>query len=288
MTLFVSCVLCAGDNVVEIGDFQLGDKDDWLNAVGPFTTIDFTGFRNDTFITDQYADLGVLFLDGDDNIICCDQPSFPEDGSGLDGNAAIALEFATPQRYIAADFPGGLCYRLFDRGELFFESGLLGGGGIGLFGGLVSTRTFDSAVICDPSGNNQVDLDNLHFGFTPLSDLDLDGVVGPSDLVMLLGAWGPCPPHAGPCPWDLDGNLGVNADDLIAMLGAWGKNPGHPADVDLDGVVGPADLIGLLGAWGQCPPPPLSFCPPDLDCDGDVGPSDLIILLGDWSQEKGG
>jgi hypothetical protein len=47
------------------------------------------------------------------------------------------------------------------------------------------------------------------------ADLDFDGTVGPSDLAILLGAWG--------------------GDGL--------------ADLDLDGTVGPADLAILLGSW---------------------------------------
>lgn len=49
-------------------------------------------------------------------------------------------------------------------------------------------------------------------------DLDGDGNVGFSDLVAMLGAWGPC---VG-CPADLDGNDDVGFTDLTALLAAWG------------------------------------------------------------------
>ncbi len=55
----------------------------------------------------------------------------------------------------------------------------------------------------------------------PPADLDCDGCVGPFDLALLLGAWGP--------------------------------NPGDPADLDGDGGVGPFDLALLLGNWTSCP-----------------------------------
>ena len=55
------------------------------------------------------------------------------------------------------------------------------------------------------------------------------------------------------CPWDLNGNETVDPTDLLLLLGAWGKNPGHPADFDGDGNVGTSDLIALLGNWGPCP-----------------------------------
>ena len=49
-------------------------------------------------------------------------------------------------------------------------------------------------------------------------DLDGDGVVGASDLAILLGSWGPC----ADCPADFDGNGIVDAADLAVLLGSWG------------------------------------------------------------------
>ncbi len=48
-------------------------------------------------------------------------------------------------------------------------------------------------------------------------DLDGDGVVGPADLAILLGQWGPC----DCCLADLNGDGGVGAADLAALLGSW-------------------------------------------------------------------
>ena len=45
------------------------DFEEWEGAVGAFTTIGFTGFPDNFVITDQYADLGALFVDGNDNIM---------------------------------------------------------------------------------------------------------------------------------------------------------------------------------------------------------------------------
>ena len=53
-----------------------------------------------------------------------------------------------------------------------------------------------------------------------LSDLDGDGVVGFTDLVLILGSWGPCPDAC--CPQDLDGNGVIGFPDLIIVLGDWG------------------------------------------------------------------
>ncbi|MCA9292092.1 MAG: hypothetical protein KDA25_13250 [Phycisphaerales bacterium] len=55
------------------------------------------------------------------------------------------------------------------------------------------------------------------------------------------------------CPADLTGDDTIGPADLAVLLGAWGPNRGHAADFDGDGTVGPADLAILLGAWGDCP-----------------------------------
>ena len=65
---------------------------EWEAAAGAFTTIDFTGFPNLTFITDQYMDLGLLFTDGDDTIAGFDPNTFIQDGWGVDGDDAVILE----------------------------------------------------------------------------------------------------------------------------------------------------------------------------------------------------
>ncbi len=55
------------------------------------------------------------------------------------------------------------------------------------------------------------------------------------------------------CAADLDGDSIVGTSDLIALLGAWGTDPQGPPDFDGDGNVGTSDLIELLGNWGPCP-----------------------------------
>ncbi|MEE8155821.1 MAG: FG-GAP repeat protein [Phycisphaerales bacterium] len=56
-----------------------------------------------------------------------------------------------------------------------------------------------------------------------------------------------------PCPWDLDGDGSVGASDLIILLFLWGTDPGGPPDFDGDGNVGSSDLVALLFNWGLCP-----------------------------------
>ncbi|MCH2162206.1 MAG: hypothetical protein MK085_10080, partial [Phycisphaerales bacterium] len=51
-------------------------------------------------------------------------------------------------------------------------------------------------------------------------DLDGDGIIGSSDLGLLLAMWGPCLPGE-PCPADFDRNDMVDAADLGMLLAAW-------------------------------------------------------------------
>lgn len=50
------------------------------------------------------------------------------------------------------------------------------------------------------------------------ADLDRDGAVGITDLLILLAAWGACD---RPCPADLDGSGAVAIGDLLILLASW-------------------------------------------------------------------
>jgi hypothetical protein len=53
-------------------------------------------------------------------------------------------------------------------------------------------------------------------------DLDGDGAVGVADFLLLLGAWGACPPPCPPlCPGDLDGDCSVGVNDFLLLLANW-------------------------------------------------------------------
>ena len=51
-------------------------------------------------------------------------------------------------------------------------------------------------------------------------DVNGDGVVGISDFLLLLSAWGPCG-ECNACPADLDGDCQVGIHDLLILLAAW-------------------------------------------------------------------
>jgi len=55
-----------------------------------------------------------------------------------------------------------------------------------------------------------------------IGDLNEDGSVGVSDLLILLGFWGPCGPV---CLGDLDGDENVGVSDLLILLANWGPCP---------------------------------------------------------------
>jgi MYXO-CTERM domain-containing protein len=143
----------------EVTSFE--DRDEWEAVVGEFTTIDFTGFPEWTIITDQYADLGILFTDGSDRIrLHSDYP----DGAGLEGGSSddIELAFDIPQHWIGMEFVGAVQIHLFTNGQLIHSSFVFDDLP-NPFAGLFSTERFDAAVIEDPS-DNYVAIDNLHFG----------------------------------------------------------------------------------------------------------------------------
>lgn len=60
-------------------------------------------------------------------------------------------------------------------------------------------------------------------------------------------------PYGG-CLGDLDGDGAQTVEDVLYMLANFGHIGPHPADIDLDDLVGTTDLLILLGIYGcQCP-----------------------------------
>ena len=54
-----------------------------------------------------------------------------------------------------------------------------------------------------------------------VGDIDGDGIVGLSDLLILLADWGRCA-DCDDCPSDLDGDCTVGLSDLLTLLANWG------------------------------------------------------------------
>ncbi len=55
-----------------------------------------------------------------------------------------------------------------------------------------------------------------------------------------------------PCPADIDGDGVVGSTDLALLIGFW-SSADPSSDLDGDGVVGSTDLAQLIGSWGPCP-----------------------------------
>jgi hypothetical protein len=55
------------------------------------------------------------------------------------------------------------------------------------------------------------------------------------------------------CPWDIDDDGIIGFSDLLELLAAWGTDPGGPPDFDGNGVVDFNDLLETLSRWGACP-----------------------------------
>ncbi len=78
------------------------------------------------------------------------------------------------------------------------------------------------------NGNSFAIVDIEYLGIDPddsqpcvLGDLDGDGSVGVSDLLILLANWGRCG-DCDDCPADLDGDCSVGVPDLLILLANWG------------------------------------------------------------------
>ena len=67
-----------------------------------------------------------------------------------------------------------------------------------------------------------VDMGAYEFDPSCPADASGDDVVNVTDLLLLLGEWGPCP---APCPPDINNDGNVNVTDLLALLAAWGVCP---------------------------------------------------------------
>jgi hypothetical protein len=138
----------------------------WENAVGDYTTIDFTGLENGEPLSNQYADLGVLFSSAG-SLFAFNSCIFVNDCWGMrgEGGGGAWVHFDEPMNWIAADHPGSLSFALYFDDELIIEIGAFGGSGTGHFAGLVSEKPFNKArLFRAPPALDFVYIDDLHFG----------------------------------------------------------------------------------------------------------------------------
>ena len=67
---------------------------------------------------------------------------------------------------------------------------------------------------------SRINVPILIVGAGPVGDLDGDGDVDFADMLVVIGAWGECPPQP-PCPADLDGSGDVGFGDVLVLIGNW-------------------------------------------------------------------
>ena len=95
------------------------------------------------------------------------------------------------------------------------------GGGSGIDIAAVGLSQVQFVRISNPVGAvSTIEVDALAKVAPALTgDLNGDGAVDVSDLLVLLAGWGGCPTA---CPADLDGNGTVDVSDLLILLANWG------------------------------------------------------------------
>ncbi|MCH8821874.1 MAG: hypothetical protein IH984_00045 [Planctomycetes bacterium] len=108
-----------------------------------------------------------------------------------DGITDLVMHFSTPQMVESlqlSDLPGGSQVEL-------------------VISGMLTDTTPFTAIDC--------------IELVPAGDLDGDGSVTATDMIMLFSAWGSCRTCID-CSADLDGDCAVNISDLLILLGDWG------------------------------------------------------------------
>ncbi len=159
----------------------------------------------------------------------------PDDGAANDQFASVAISGTTAIVGAAGDDENGTwsgSAYLFDTSTGRQLAKLLADGGagwarfghcVGISGAPGKETVIVGAVWDNDNGTQSGSAYVFDASFCPW-DLDDNAVVGVSDLLSLLGSWGPCPPKAG-CPADFDANGSVGVSDLLALLANWGPCP---------------------------------------------------------------
>jgi MYXO-CTERM domain-containing protein len=139
----------------------------WQAFAPVYTTIDFTDLQKGEWLSDQYLDLGVNFIDGG----FAEQSSlYPQDSFGVYGACYMDIAFDSPQYAIGSHHPGSMRFDIYFGSTLLYTS-LSTGSGLNNFRGVLSTQPFDRVVMrgdtlgppsCDP-----ISVDNIYFSSVP-------------------------------------------------------------------------------------------------------------------------
>lgn len=144
---------------------------------------------------------------------------------GPDGHLYVAS--AVTNQVLRYDGRSGDFIDVFASGDMSVPIGIIFGPDGDFYVGSFQT---DSVVKYDGNSGEFIEifatgggLDGAHFMlFEQITgDLDGDGSVGVSDLLILLASWGSCA-NCDDCTADLDGNCTVGVADLLILLANWG------------------------------------------------------------------
>jgi hypothetical protein len=141
------------------------DQPSWEGAVQSYTALTFADLGGNAYMTDQYAHLGVTFLNGDD-FVEFGSEAYPQNGWGIDANANCHLKFDFDVYAIAVWHPGNMGLKLYNDGQLVYSFPFFPGGGYNWFGGVVGTVPFDEVIIYDWF-DSQISIDDIYFAPVP-------------------------------------------------------------------------------------------------------------------------
>ncbi len=151
----------------------------YSSAVGEHDVITFTEdvVNVADILDDQYAPVGVSFLDGTDQVLS--NTYFVEDNFGAAGWGDFTVGFLAPQTHLGVEFPGELRIELYSGevspGNLLWSGDFGGLDTTGNFAGVIPEDTFDHMVLSDP-GDDYAFIDNLHYVIPEPGTLTLLGL----------------------------------------------------------------------------------------------------------------
>ncbi len=112
------------------------------------------------------------------------------------------------------------------------------------------TIGFDLTTVISGSGTVLLNVNNIVLG-TATVNLPIFGDVTVDLVEFIANGQLTIDPIGTFCSSDINGDGLVGASDLLAVLAAWGSNDSS-ADLDADGLVGASDILILLSDWGPC------------------------------------